>query len=445
MRALLDHAGQRKDEGTVGGRVRTVGAKRHQLGLDPSARRLLFVTSNFPRWSGDSTTPFILHLAQDLQDLDWRVDVIAPHAPGAARAETLDGVRVSRFRYMWPASQQTVCYGGGALVNLRKYPINWLKLPMLVGAEWASLCRHVAANRYAAVHAHWILPQGFVAGLVPTRGAARLLTVHGGDIFGLQADSLAAFKRFAMRRADAVTVNSSATASAVRSLQPGVKLVNVPMGVTEAHPERSEVERVREMYRRASGPLVAFAGRLVDEKGVDDLLAAVALLRPRCPDVTAIVVGEGQDREALESRSKELGLEDCVTFTGWIAPHDVATHLAAADVFVAPSRRATDGWVEAQGLTIAEAMMSSVPVVATRVGGIIDTVHDGTTGVLVDERQPKQIADALEQILLHPSWADRLARQGRELAQERFGRAQSAERFSRLIEELVEARRSTAP
>lgn len=419
-------------------------ATRQDVGLDGSARRVLFVTSTFPRWSGDSTTPFIFHLAQDLQDLGWRVDVIAPHAAGAARAEKLDGVHVRRFRYMWPASQQTVCYGGGALVNLRKNPINRLKLPMLVAAEWASLCRHVATNRYTAVHAHWILPQGFVAGLVPTRRAVRLLTVHGGDIFGLQADSLAAFKRFAVRRADAVTVNSSVTASAVRRLEPGVEPVTVPMGVTEAHPDPSEVQRVRGMYRRKAGPLVAFVGRLIDEKGVDDLLEAVALLRRRCPDVTAIVIGEGQDREPLESRSKDLGIEDCVTFTGWIAHEDVAAHLAAADVFVAPSRRASDGWIEAQGLTIAEAMMSGVPVIATRVGGIIDTVHDGATGVLVDERQPKQIADALEQVVSDPSWAGRVAQQGRELARERFGRKQSAERFSQLIEELVVARHSGA-
>jgi glycosyltransferase involved in cell wall biosynthesis len=399
------------------------------------------LTSNFPRWSGDSTTPFVLHLAQDLQEFDWHVDVIAPHAPGAARVETLDGVEVRRFRYMWPESQQTVCYGGGALVNLRKHPINRLKLPMLVGAEWASLCRHLASKRYAAVHAHWILPQGFVAGLAPARVPVRLLTVHGGDIFGLQADSLAAFKHFALRRADAVTVNSSATASAVRRLQPAVNPVNIPMGVTEAHPEPSQVARVRGTYRRGAGPLVVFVGRLVDEKGVDDLLEALALLRPRCPDVTAIVVGEGQDRQALERHSKDLGLDDCVTFTGWVAPHDVAAHLAAADVFVAPSRQATDGWVEAQGLTIAEAMMSGAPVIATRVGGIVDAVRDGTTGVLVDECEPKQIADAVEQIFLNPSWADRVAQQGRRLARERFGRRQSAERFSRLIEDLVEARR----
>src|SRR6185437_6645666 len=81
---------------------------------------VLVVTSNFPRWKGDSVTPFVLHLVQGLQAVGWRVGVLAPHAEGAAIHEIIDGVRVDRFRYMWPASQETVCYGGGALVNLRQ-------------------------------------------------------------------------------------------------------------------------------------------------------------------------------------------------------------------------------------------------------------------------------------------------------------------------------------
>ena len=72
-------------------------------------RRVLFVTSNFPRWQGDSTTPFVLHLAQDLSALGWSIDVLAPHAPGAAFEETMGALRVERFPYLWPAALQTVC------------------------------------------------------------------------------------------------------------------------------------------------------------------------------------------------------------------------------------------------------------------------------------------------------------------------------------------------
>ncbi len=90
--------------------------------------RVLCMTSNFPRWDGDSTTPFILHLVQDLQAFGWAVDVLAPHAPGAALKETLGGVRVERFRYFWPEAQESLCYQGGALSNLRRNPFNKFKL-----------------------------------------------------------------------------------------------------------------------------------------------------------------------------------------------------------------------------------------------------------------------------------------------------------------------------
>ena len=69
-------------------------------------------------------------LAKDLQDSGWHVDVLAPHAPGAYRKETMDNVNVERFRYFWPETHQTVCYQGGALINLRTDRTNYLKLPL---------------------------------------------------------------------------------------------------------------------------------------------------------------------------------------------------------------------------------------------------------------------------------------------------------------------------
>jgi len=82
--------------------------------------KILCLTSNLPRWQGDSTTPFVLNLARDLQRIGWQVDILAPHAPGCAKRETLRGVNIQRFQYLWPETQQTVCYQGGALINLRR-------------------------------------------------------------------------------------------------------------------------------------------------------------------------------------------------------------------------------------------------------------------------------------------------------------------------------------
>lgn len=398
--------------------------------------RVLCVTSNLPRWAGDATTPFVLHLASDLADLGWEVEALAPHAEGAATTEVLDGVPVHRFRYLWPPSSQTVCYQGGALINLRRHPTNKLKLPALVAAEWAALRRRLATGRFDVVHAHWLLPQGFVATLPPHRVPV-VVTAHGGDVFGLRSGLMSRAKAVAVQRAAAVTANSSFTEARLRDLAPGLgSVARIPMGVRITPPPPDEVDAVRSKHRRGEGPLVAFAGRLVEEKGVDDLLEAVALLSGDRPDVTAVVVGDGQDRTALERRAAELGVAGRVTFAGWAPADEVAATLAAADVVAAPSKQAPDGWVEAQGLTVVEAMAVGTPVVATRSGGVVDAVVDGETGLLVDERAPHQLAAAIDRLTTDQELAGRCAAAGRRLATERYSREATAEAFSALFEQV---------
>ena len=401
--------------------------------------RALFVTSNFPRWEGDGTTPFLLHLAQDLQALGWRVDVLAPHAPAARTRDSIGGVEVARFRYLWPESLETVCYGGGALINLRRDPGNLFKLPALVAAEAAATALRLLGRRYDIVHSHWILPQGFVGALMTgPLGVPHVVTAHGNDIFALQGALLARFKRFALGRASAVTVNSRATEQAVRALAPDLAALHcIPMGTSEPVPDPEAVAAARARYRQGAGPLLAFAGRLVKEKGVADLLHAVALLRPRLPDLRLVVAGEGPERAAFERLAGELGIAERVAFAGWQGADQVPHLMAAADAYVGPSRRGPDGTAEAQGLTFAEAMLAGTPVIATRLGGIVDAVRHEDTGLLVDEAAPDQIAAAVERLARRPDLAAQLSANGRRLAKDVFTRAASARAFADLYAGLA--------
>ena len=400
--------------------------------------RVLMLTSNFPRWEGDSTTPFVLHLAQDLQALGWTVDVLAPHGPGAAASETLGGVRVERFRYLWPERAETVCYQGGALVNLRRSRSNLLKLPALVGAELGALAARLASRRYDLVHSHWILPQGFVAALAaPPLRTPHVLTAHGGDVFALRGGLLERFKRRALCGADAVTVNSSATETAVWRIAPQVRVLRrIPMGVSERAAEPAKVAELRARHRRGEGPLLLFVGRLVEEKGVEDFLRALGLVAARLPDATGLVVGDGQERGRFEALAAELGLAGRTAFTGWAPPSEIASYYGAADVFVGPSRTGPDGWVEAQGLTFVEAMMAGVPVVASRVGGVVDAVRDGETGLLAEERAPEELAAAVLRLADDEALAARLSLRARAEARGRFTRTGSAAAFSALFETM---------
>ncbi|WP_179953105.1 glycosyltransferase [Desulfobotulus mexicanus] len=126
-----------------------------------TAKRILCLTSTFPRWVQDSSAPFVLNLIHDLKKLGWQVDALAPHAPGAAIEEVLHDIPTRRFQYFWPPEQQTLCYRSGALINLRKQPSDYLKLPVFVLAQIAAVLKQLRRKKYDIIHSHWLLPQGF--------------------------------------------------------------------------------------------------------------------------------------------------------------------------------------------------------------------------------------------------------------------------------------------
>ena len=393
----------------------------------PDMPRVLFVTSSFPRWRGDSATPFILHLAEDLISLGWHVTLLAPHAEGARRHEEFGEIEVYRFRYFWPVRAQTICYGGGALANLRRSPLDAAKLPALVAAEWWSAMR--LFRSVDLVHSHWILPQGVVVAMTPT--GRHVATVHGSDVFGLQAKPFAIIKSWALRRASAVTANSTATKDKVRVLtQSRVEAELIPMGVDIRAPDPEAVASIRARFAEA-GPLVVFLGRIVEEKGVSDLVRAFATIRARFPAARLSVVGRGVDSDKVSALALSLGLNEAVDQPGWTDPSEVVNWFTAADVVVAPS------WFEAQGLSVMEAQAAGAAVVATNVGGIPDVVQDGRTGILVEPRDPQALAAAVISLLDDPAGASAIGRRAAEQARHRFSREATALAFASLYKKVL--------
>jgi phosphatidyl-myo-inositol dimannoside synthase len=401
----------------------------------------LFVTSNYPRWPGDTTTPFIHDLAVDLGARGWRVRVLAPHAPGASRRESIDGVQVYRFRYLVPARAQTVCYGGGALVNIRSSRLTRAEIPALVAAEWLATARSLLRG-VDVVHAHWVLPQGFVATTTPFPGVPRVLTAHGGDVFGLRGGLLDRFAAYALRHADRVTVNSMATEAAAHEISGGRAAITVvPIGADLSRTARPElVTQLRAKYRWGSGPLLVFVGRVVEEKGVEEIVRAVQALASDLPQVTAAIVGAGQHIDRVRCLADELGVSDRITTPGWADPSDVPSWFAAADVVVAPSKVGPDGWMEGQGLSIIEAMAAARPVVATATGGIVETIADGDNGLLVPPGEPLVLAAAVQRLVADPQLAEKIGTRGRLSVLDRFDRSLTADRMHEIYCELTAGR-----
>jgi glycosyltransferase involved in cell wall biosynthesis len=267
-----------------------------------------------------------------------------------------------------------IAYGHGMPGNLRRRPWRALLIPALL-AGFVRAARRVDAD---LLHAHW-LPAGWVAA---RSGKPYVVQVWGTDVeLARRAPWLA---RRVLRRARLVIAASNDLAERARGLG-AVNVRVIPSGVDL--PAQAGVE--------AEPAEVLYVGRLSPEKGVLELLEAAQ-------GMNLVFAGDGP-------------LRDRVPFACGFVQHDELHQLyARAAVVACPSRR------EGFGVACLEAMAHGRPVVATSVGGLLDLVVDGETGIVVPPRDPAALRTALERLLADPDLRRKLGSAGRDRARMHF-------------------------
>lgn len=399
-------------------------------------QRLLVLASTYPRWVGDPEPSFVHELAKRLVDR-FEVTVICPHARGASELETLEGVRVQRYRYA-PEAWETLVNDGGIVSNLRRQRWKALLLPGFALTQLWATWRAIRRQRPHVVHAHWLVPQGWVMamlGWLPGRWPPFVVTSHGADLFALRGAPWRAMKRFVLRRAAAVTVVSSAMLEEVRRLgaAPG-KLSVQSMGVDLQSRFRPDASVAREARR------LLFVGRLVEKKGLRHLIDAMPRLVEAQPGLVLDVVGFGPDEASLRRRVEEAGLSDCVSFVGALPQAELPDRYRGAAVFVAPFVVAEGGDQEGLGLVLVEAAGCGCPVVAGDVAAVRDVVDDPAVGVVLDPTDPARLAEAILGVL-SPEAVVPDACQARADAVARFDWRQRADAYADLLASAATARR----
>jgi len=201
-------------------------------------------------------------------------------------------------------------------------------------------------------------------------------------------------------------------------------------GIALSEPLDASPEQTRaELGIPIGAPLIATAGRFEPQKGLHDLIEAVALVRKELPEARLLLIGDGPLRENLQECARQKGVSDAVLFTGW--RNDVPRLIQASDVFCLSSH-----W-ESFGLVLVEAMALGKPVVATGVDGIPEVVEHERTGLLVPARQPQALAVALVELLADPARARRMGEAGRKRVHEHFRLEDSIERFVEVLKRHV--------
>ena len=348
--------------------------------------RILMPTSVFPRWKDDATPGFVLNLATDLVQSGHQVLVIAPHSNGAQTRETVEGVSVIRYKYAYPSGLQTLCYEGGMLVRMREKPLRKLLLPFLALSQFCAIKKTIATFKPDLVHAHSLLPQAWICAkaLLKRHDIPLVTSSHGNDVFGLHG-RYAKHKRFAAGQSRRIIANSAATSKVLASFCEDSKIVQIPASPNEIEKtDAVSIESLRERLGGENSKLICFAGRLIPEKGIDMLVEILPRVLEKHPDVKLLICGEGPLKSRLEKRVGDLGLARSVSFLGWIPSEKIPSYFAASDLVAIPSQPQKSGWEEAQGLVAVEAMAMGKPVIASRLGGLGESIVHEQSGFLVE-------------------------------------------------------------
>jgi len=341
--------------------------------------------------------------------------------------DVVDGIPVRRYRY-GPDAAETLAYRGTMADQVLRSWSGRLRLVSFLRAQRRAVRDAVRAFDPDIVHVHWWFPGGlavwpWLPGRVPY-----VMTSHGTDLFLVDRMPVArAIAGPIFRRAAETTVISTPLAERAAAL--GVdrsRITVVPMPIDSA--VATAASGARDASRVDPNELL-FVGRLVERKGAEFAIRALAeLVRSGRPTWLA-VVGDGPEREALGELTRSLGVSGRVEFKGALPPAMVRTRYERASVLLMPAITDWKGEQEGFGMVIVEAMAYGVPVVASRSGGITDIIRDGENGLLVPESDAGALAAAVDRLLDDPGLAARLGDAGRQDVRERFSPDGIAARF----------------
>jgi glycosyltransferase involved in cell wall biosynthesis len=160
--------------------------------------------------------------------------------------------------------------------------------------------------------------------------------------------------------------------------------------------------------------VLVFTGRLVPHKGVDVILAAVALL-PK--NVVLVVIGAGPRLPSLVGQARRLGITERVRFCPSVSDEELPRYLSLGDIFVFPSQNRLEGF----GLAVAEAMACGLPVVTADMPGVREVIEPGQEGLLAEPLLASDLAEKIQQLLDDPAAARAMGAAARRRAEERYG------------------------
>lgn len=388
--------------------------------------KILVLTHTYPRFEGDTNAPFVQDLCEAHATAGHEVTVLSGFDSLISANRPNKNVDFRTYRYVWPDSLHVLGYSRTIEADVRLKSSATLLGPLMLGSALANLLKIVQRTNPDVIHAHWILPNGFVGALVSRlTGVPLYCSLWGSDIFVAEKNRLYRWMaRFAGNQCTALTSCSEELKSRLVALgvtAARIELVSNGCNATEFRPDISGAKRVRAELGINDDELMVFAlGRFAYKKGFNHLIQAARTFAGPDSRAKLVIAGSGDLEQMWKKLAQSTGVGEKILFPGLIARDRVPAFFAACDIFAMPSIHDPVGNVDGLPTVVVEAMAAEKAVVASEISGLPLAIQHEKTGLLVPPADEAALASAIGRLIEDAALRVRLGHAARQHVIERL-------------------------
>lgn len=392
--------------------------------------KIAFIVSDFPALS----ETFILNQIVGLIKSGYEVDIYASINRNDSKVHPdVDKYHLSSRTYY--AASMPNSRSARILKAIRLFLSNFPKAPLIMLRILVSIFKHKQqlslltllyevipwlnqGITYDILHCHfgWNGLKGVALKEIGALQGKLITTFHGVDVNAIPQQSAKDYYLRLFQKGDLYTVNTDFTKKQAVGLGcPQNKIVKLPVGL-----EISQYAFCERKLIVGEAVKIITVGRLVEKKGIEYGIKAIAKVVEKNPKVIYTIVGDGILRKSLENLILELDISENIKLVGWMTQEQVRQLYAASHIFMLPSVTAANGDREGQALVLQEAQAMGLPVVSTLHNGIPEGLLDGKSGFLVPEKDVEALAEKLNHLVEHPEEWLQMGKAGRKYVENRY-------------------------
>ncbi len=387
--------------------------------------RLLHITTAYKRNKNDVITPWLVDLLVE-QSKSEEVFVLTSGYKNVSKRQKYKNIKIFRFNYA-PKNLMKLTHDSTIMDYLSFNRKAFFLLPLFFITGIIENLKIVFREKIDVIFVHWPFPLFFIAYPAKIFFKKKIVSVFYGAELKLFKKSFFG-KNFLLlsilKNSDKIVAISTYTKKQIEEIvqDKNLKIEIIPYGVkVYENTHFSEKEK-----------FILFVGRLVERKGVDYLIKALKYVKD---DYKLYIIGDGYKRSELEELVKKENLSERVKFFGFVTDKDLIEYYKKSKIFVLPAIHDRRGDTEGLGMVLVEAILNGTVSIGTSVGGITDIIEDGKSGILVKEKDEKELTQKINLLIENDDLYKKLQYEGYRIIKEKFSIEKVNKKYLELIYE----------